>query len=98
MGEKTWAYLCHGSASLPKLCVGSSGTIVKAVQEALNVGGYYFGVIDGVFGAKTDEAVQAFQAEHYLVSDGIIEPLTWYALSKLDVYASRCSVNIFREY
>ncbi|ARV58775.1 hypothetical protein BZZ01_09095 [Nostocales cyanobacterium HT-58-2] len=96
VGEQTWAYLSQGSASLPKICIGCSGTIVKAVQEALKVGAYYFGAVDGVFGAKTYEAVQAFQAEHSLESDGIIGSLTWNALSKLDTHASRCSVNVFR--
>ncbi|MBW4503738.1 MAG: peptidoglycan-binding protein [Scytonema hyalinum WJT4-NPBG1] len=98
VGEKTWAYLCQGSGTLPKLCIGNTGTIVKAVQEALKAGGYYYGAIDGIFGAKTEEAVQAFQAEHFLASDGIIELFTWYALSKLETHASRCSLNAFRGY
>jgi peptidoglycan hydrolase-like protein with peptidoglycan-binding domain len=98
VGEKTWAYLSYGSGSLPELSIGSSGTIVKAVQEALKIGGYYFGIIDGVFATKTADAVQALQAEHYLVTDGIIEAFTWNALSRLEVYASRCSINAFSEY
>ncbi|NJM71382.1 MAG: peptidoglycan-binding protein [Scytonema sp. RU_4_4] len=96
VGQETWAYLCNGFASLPILSVGSSGTVVKAVQETFKVGGYYFGAIDGIFGAKTEAAVLAFQAECSLASDGIIEPFTWNALSKLDSHSSRCSVNAFR--
>ena len=96
VGEKTWAFLYQGSGSLPKLCIGNTGTIVQAVQEALKAGGYYHGAMDGIFGAKTEEAVQAFQSEHFLASDGIIELFTWYALSKLETHASRCSLNAFR--
>ncbi|MEC4816894.1 MAG: peptidoglycan-binding protein [Scytonema sp. PMC 1069.18] len=95
VGEKTWAYLCQGTASLPKLHLGDSGLFVKAVQEALASGGYYYGTIDGVFGIKTEEAVQAFQSEHYLVCNGIIETLTWNALSKFEVHSCYCSVNAF---
>ncbi|MBW4631540.1 MAG: peptidoglycan-binding protein [Iphinoe sp. HA4291-MV1] len=98
VGEETWAYLCNGFASLPKLSIGSSGTVVKASQEALEVGDYYFGAIDGIFGVKTEAAVQAFQVEHSLASNGIIDPLTWNALSRLDAHASRCGVNAFRGY
>ncbi|MGH8000367.1 MAG: peptidoglycan-binding domain-containing protein [Brasilonema sp.] len=96
VGEKTWAYLCNSVASLPILSFGSNGTVVKAVQQALKVGGYYFGAIDGIFGVKTEAAVLAFQAECSLASDGIIEPFTWSALSKLDSHSSRCSMNAFR--
>lgn len=95
VGEKTWAYLYNGSASLPELFLGSNGTVVKAVQQALKAGGYYFGTADGFFGVKTDEAVRAFQAEHYLVSNGIIESTTWNKLSKFEVHGCCCSVNIF---
>ncbi|NEQ19702.1 MAG: peptidoglycan-binding protein [Microcoleus sp. SIO2G3] len=73
-------------------------TLTDAVQETLKAGGYYYGAIDGIFGAKTEQAVQAFQAEHFLESDGIIELFTWYALSKLETHASRCSLNAFRGY
>ena len=96
VGQQTWAYLCNGFAGLPILSFGSSGTVVKAVQEPLQVGGYYFGAIDGIFGAKTEAAVLAFQAEHCLESEGIVEALTWNALSKLDSHGSRCRVNAFR--
>jgi peptidoglycan hydrolase-like protein with peptidoglycan-binding domain len=95
VGEKTWAYLYRGTASLPELRVGNSGSFVKAVQEALLSGGYYYGIVDGIFGFKTEEAVQAFQSEHYLVCNGIIDTMTWNALSKFEVHACSCSVNVF---
>ncbi|KAF3888973.1 MULTISPECIES: peptidoglycan-binding domain-containing protein [Nostocales] len=95
VGEETWNYLYKGSDSLPKLSIGSHGSVVQALQEALKAGGYYSGTVDGVFEAKTENAVRAFQAEHYLVSNGIIESRTWRMLSKLEVHACRCNINAF---
>lgn len=82
VGEETWNYLYKGSDSLPKLSIGSHGSVVQALQEALKAGGYYSGTVDGVFEAKTENAVRAFQAEHYLVSNGIIESRTWRMLEQ----------------
>ena len=45
---------------------GSSGSAVKTLQQALNI------IADGVFGAKTEEAVKAFQRKNGLVADGIV--------------------------
>ncbi|GAB1538578.1 hypothetical protein NUACC21_12400 [Scytonema sp. NUACC21] len=95
VGKETWEYLHNGTNSLPELGLGSEGAIVKAVQEALKAGGYYYGKVDGLFGAKTENAVRAFQAEHYLVSNGVIQSRTWSLLSKLEVHACRCSINAF---
>ncbi|MBD2775148.1 peptidoglycan-binding domain-containing protein [Iningainema tapete] len=95
VGPKTWAYFEEGSASLPTLRLGSRGNTVKAVQEVLKASNYYFGAVDGIFGDKTEEAVQVFQAEHLLPVDGAIATLTWNALSKLDFHASTCSMESF---
>lgn len=98
VGPKTWAYLHDGSASLPQLAIGSSGTFVTAVQEVLKAGNYYFKAVDGIFGVKTEEAVRDFQTEHLLTSNGIVESLTWNALSKFDAHASGCNINSFAGY
>lgn len=54
---------------------GSRGNDVRWLQYVLTQKGYSL-VCDGIFGAKTDEAVRAFQAEHGLVVDGIVGKLT----------------------
>lgn len=59
---------------------GDSGTDVTYLQQRLTARGYGVGKIDGKFGAKTLEAVKAFQAEHNLVVDGIVGGKTWAAL------------------
>lgn len=54
---------------------GSRGNDVRWVQYQLTKRGYHL-VCDGIFGAKTDEAVRAFQADNNLVPDGIVGVLT----------------------
>lgn len=60
---------------------GSRGEDVTYLQQRLTAKGYGVGVIDGIFGIKTFEAVKAFQAENNLVVDGIVGNKTWYSLA-----------------
>lgn len=53
---------------------GSTGAVVKQIQEAL------FLLADGIYGAMTEDAVKVFQRENGLTVDGIVGPAT---LSKL---------------
>ncbi len=64
-----------------------SGEDVFALQARLVELGYAPGVIDGVFGAKTDSAVRAFQQRNQLVVDGQVGPKTWAALFSPDAVA-----------
>lgn len=50
---------------------GSKGADVTKLQTALNALGYACGAADGIFGAATEKAVRAFQADNGLVVDGI---------------------------
>lgn len=59
---------------------GSKGEAVKELQELLNAAGYDCGKADGVFGAKTETAVRAFQTDHNLTVDGIAGDATIQAL------------------
>lgn len=53
---------------------GDQGDSVKELQRALGIKD------DGFFGPATRNAVQAFQAGHGLVVDGLVGPTTWKAL------------------
>lgn len=58
---------------------GSKGTTVKTLQTALNKHGSKLSV-DGIFGARTDVAVRAFQKTNKLAVDGIVGVKTWLKL------------------
>lgn len=64
---------------------GSRGTTVRAVQFYLRrLAAYYSDVptvtVDGVFGAATARAVEAWQARAGLTVDGVVGRLTWESL------------------
>ena len=50
---------------------GSSGSVVKTIQQKLKNWGYYTGSVDGIYGAKTKAAVVSFQKKNGLTADGI---------------------------
>jgi len=60
--------------------IGSSGDIVKTLQTALISKGFNPGPIDGIFGPITEAAVKSFQTSVNILSDGIVDNLTWVAL------------------
>ena len=59
---------------------GSKGADVTKLQTFLNSQGYDCGTADGIFGAKTEAAVRAFQADNGLAVDGIAGKATQEAL------------------
>lgn len=67
----------------PVLKKGSRGEAVRALQTYLNLNGYQCGTADGIFGAKTEKAVKAWQKDHGLVPDGIIGVKSWKVLDDL---------------
>ncbi|WP_017316938.1 peptidoglycan-binding domain-containing protein [Mastigocladopsis repens] len=71
----------NDSQSLPTLSFGDSGVTVRVLQRLLSSNGYTVDV-DGVFGALTETAVQAFQKQRNLGVDGIVGQRTWYELTK----------------
>jgi peptidoglycan hydrolase-like protein with peptidoglycan-binding domain len=79
----------------PLLKEGAKGNTVKELQKLLlNYGAFVYldekgacvfpgeAVIDGVFGAKTTQAVKNFQSLKFLKVDGIVGEKTWQALYK----------------
>ena len=67
------------------LQIGSIGTRVRALQEALRARGFNPGVPDGSFGPGTEAAVLAFQRSEGLLADGVVGPRTAAALDLMDV-------------
>lgn len=59
---------------------GSRGSDVTRLQTALSAQGYDCGTADGIFGAKTEAAVRAFQQANGLTVDGIAGKATQEAL------------------
>ncbi|BBL61756.1 MAG: peptidoglycan-binding protein [Methanobrevibacter arboriphilus] len=62
---------------------GDSGENVVSLQKALYSGGFYIGKIDGDFGPYTKKAVEIFQAENGLKTNGIVDEVTSSYLKKL---------------
>ena len=70
--------LCMSVAALSRM--GSTGSEVTAIQNALKKKGYYTASVDGIFGSRTLSAVKKFQKDAGLSVDGIVGPKTLKAL------------------
>ena len=56
--------------------LGSTGEEVRQIQSKLRSLGFYGGSVDGVYGARTQSAVKAFQKSCGITADGIAGPTT----------------------
>ena len=65
----------------PVVKQGGKGVYVAVLQDALNILGYNAGIIDGVFGNNTKNAVVRYQASKGLTQDGIVGCKTWKTLT-----------------
>lgn len=63
---------------------GTRGELVRQTQQKLADLGYYRGVVDGVYGEKTYEAISAFQRSVGLRADGIAGEQTLLYLGIVD--------------
>lgn len=87
IGTRGWAAKDYASSPVVQTAVlkqGSKGGEVKEVQRRLKQWGYYDGSVDGVYGAKTMEAVKRFQKKNGLTADGICGKSTYAALGMND--------------
>lgn len=80
VGPLTWTALNNLYPENQTLRRGSIGTRVLYLQRKLYSKLYTPGVIDGIFGINTENAVKEFQRENGLNPDGIVGPLTWRAV------------------
>ena len=70
--------------SKPTLRVGSQGEEVRYLQKKMGELGFDCKGLDGIYGANTKLAVEAFQRERNLSPDGVCGPLTW---AEIDAFA-----------
>ena len=68
--------LCVVCAQAAVVAWGSRGTDVTNIQKKLKQWGYYAGVVDGIYGQSTYNAVIAFQKKNGLKADGVVGPAT----------------------
>jgi peptidoglycan hydrolase-like protein with peptidoglycan-binding domain len=81
VGPLTWAAL-PGGGPMPTLQEGSTGNVVKSLQQLLTNGapGQWNttpGAVDGSFGPNTRASVKAFQTWGGVTSDGVVGDQTW---------------------
>lgn len=69
-------------ANRPVLREGSRGSYVYLLQHFLHLLNYTDAVPDGVLGAQSQKAVQAFQKDNGLHADGIVGQQTWQLLDR----------------
>lgn len=74
----------------PTLRQGDTGPWGAELQRELTQLKFYNGAIDGNFGAGTNTAVRAFQANNKLTVDGIVGRATWSALIFLYAPLASC--------
>ncbi|HCY26540.1 TPA: hypothetical protein DIC38_02590 [Candidatus Nomurabacteria bacterium] len=53
-----------------------NGPDIKDLQTYLNTHSYNCGIVDGIFGNKTKQAVIKFQLANQLKGDGVVGPMT----------------------
>jgi len=68
----------------PVLKRGSNDPVVRDLQEALKALGHDPGAIDGIFGARTESAVKAFQQAREIPVDGVVGRVTWINIDEGD--------------
>ncbi len=59
---------------------GSTGSVVRQIQQKLLNWGYYQGEVDGIYGSRTEAAVRYFQRKNGLSVDGQVGDRTLAAL------------------
>ena len=83
VGPNTWTVI--DTIARSTLRRGSTGEDVVYLQRRLNGIGFGSLVVDGIFGAATEEAVKKFQEQYGLTVDGIVGIQTWAKLETIDV-------------
>lgn len=85
---------CNTTAGYPQIGQGTKGAYVLIAQDDLNTLGYNSGGLDGIFGARTAQAVRKYQISRGLQADGIVGCNTWRSLQEDVVGTGRTSTTI----
>ena len=94
---------CSGTtAGYPTLRRGSRGCYVMVLQDALSTLGYQTGSrIDGIFGARTEQALRGYQKRTSLRVDGVCGCDSWKKISTAVIGIGRtktCAVALFTHF
>ena len=92
--DKRFGRPACSSGGYPLLRRGSISNYVCIAQDDLNTLGFPTGGLDGIFGARTDEAVRNYQRQAGLTVDGIVGCNTWRALQNAVVGRGPTSTTI----
>ena len=87
---------CSGTtAGYPTLRRGSRGCYVMVLQDALSTLGYQTGSrIDGIFGARTEQALRGYQKRTSLRVDGVCGCDSWKKISTAVIGIGRTKTTI----
>ena len=92
--DKRFGRPACSTGGYPVVRRGSISTYVLIAQDDLNTLGYRTGGLDGIFGARTEEAVRNYQRSRGLTADGIVGCNTWRSLQEDVVGTGRTSTTL----
>lgn len=92
--DKRFGTPACSSGGFPLIKRGSISNYVLIAQDDLNTLGFSTGGLDGIFGAKTQEAVRSYQRKVGLSVDGIVGCNTWRALQEAVIGTGATSTTI----
>lgn len=92
--DKRFGTPACSSGGFPQLKRGSISNYVCIAQDNLNTLGFSTGGLDGIFGAKTQEAVKNYQNSVGLTVDGIVGCNTWRSLQNAVIGTGATSTTI----
>lgn len=88
----------YSPSNAPLLRRGIRSSTVQDVQILLRRLGFYYGPIDGIYGAQTASGVITFQRSRNLIANGAVDSRTWEALIKADNRTSPTPVSNLNKY
>ncbi|BDA68631.1 hypothetical protein RIVM261_019280 [Rivularia sp. IAM M-261] len=88
----------YSPSTAPLLRRGIVSSTVQDVQILLRRLGFYYGPIDGIYGAQTASGVITFQRSRNLIANGAVDSRTWEALIKADNRTSPTPVSNLNKY